>query len=313
MFSRRFGAAALCAAIAVGVAACGGSDNNSGSSTGSSSAASSTPAAASTTSSGTSGIPQASIDRMAEYTGGKAGPADSSLAPVKVGYTDQQGGTPSFDEMEAGPTAATKFINEHLGGINGHPLELDKCFIQVEEDGQKCGAQFLSDKVPLVIEGLAVVGNASLYKTVAGKIPVNVSNAATGPDVTTKGVYLYNGGSMGVVFGWAKDLEALKPKFVAMVSVGKSGSCVQLLAPLTPESTIARFLDRSGPGVQQVAYRVTDLDEASASARAQGMRLLYESPRRGTAASRVNFIHPKDAGGVLVELVEPAEPAEPAE
>jgi methylmalonyl-CoA/ethylmalonyl-CoA epimerase len=93
----------------------------------------------------------------------------------------------------------------------------------------------------------------------------------------------------------------------AMVAVGGSGSCLQLLAPLTPESTIAKFLDRSGPGVQQVAYRVTDLDEAMAAARAQGMRLLYESPRRGTAHSRVNFIHSKDVGGVLVELVEPAE------
>jgi len=81
---------------------------------------------------------------------------------------------------------------------------------------------------------------------------------------------------------------------------------VQVLAPLTAESTIARFLDRSGPGLQQVAYRVQDLDAASAALRERGMRLLYEAPRRGTAGSRINFVHPKDAGGVLVELVEPA-------
>jgi len=92
----------------------------------------------------------------------------------------------------------------------------------------------------------------------------------------------------------------------AMVSVGESGSCIQLLAPLNAESTIAKFLDRSGPGLQQLAYRVRDIDEVSAVLRERGLRLLYDAPRRGTSNSRVNFIHPKDAGGVLVELVEPA-------
>ena len=92
----------------------------------------------------------------------------------------------------------------------------------------------------------------------------------------------------------------------AMVGVGDSGSCIQLLAPLSPESTIAKFLDRSGAGVQQVAFRVDDLEDVSAVLRDRGMRLLYDEPRRGTSNSRVNFIHPKDAGGVLVELVEAA-------
>jgi len=92
----------------------------------------------------------------------------------------------------------------------------------------------------------------------------------------------------------------------AMMAVGDSGSCVQLLAPLTPESTIATFLDRRGPGIQQVAYRVEDVEAAAAVLRARGLRLLYDSARRGTSGSRVNFIHPKDAGGVLVELVQPA-------
>ncbi|GAA1746570.1 methylmalonyl-CoA epimerase [Nostocoides vanveenii] len=92
----------------------------------------------------------------------------------------------------------------------------------------------------------------------------------------------------------------------AMMAVGESGSCIQLLAPLTPASTIAKFLDRSGPGIQQMAYRVTDIDAVSATLRERGLRLLYDTPKRGTSNSRVNFIHPKDAGGILVELVEPA-------
>jgi len=81
---------------------------------------------------------------------------------------------------------------------------------------------------------------------------------------------------------------------------------VQLLAPLNAESTIAKFLDRNGPGLQQLAYRVTDVEAVSQALRDKGLRLLYDAPRRGTANSRVNFVHPKDAGGVLVELVEPA-------
>ena len=95
----------------------------------------------------------------------------------------------------------------------------------------------------------------------------------------------------------------------AMMGVGPRDaphSCVQLLAPLRPDSTIARFLERTGPGVQQVAYRVRDLEAASSALRQRGMRLLYDEPRRGTAGSRVNFVHPKDAGGVLMELVQPA-------
>ena len=92
----------------------------------------------------------------------------------------------------------------------------------------------------------------------------------------------------------------------AMMGVGDSGSCIQLLAPLSPDSTIAKFLDRSGPGMQQLAYRVTDIDAVCATLRERGLRLLYDTPKRGTSDSRVNFIHPRDAGGVLVELVEPS-------
>jgi methylmalonyl-CoA/ethylmalonyl-CoA epimerase len=96
----------------------------------------------------------------------------------------------------------------------------------------------------------------------------------------------------------------------AMLAVGDSGSYLQLLAPLSPDSTIGKFLDKNGPGIQQMAYRVSDLDAVSEHLRAQGMRLLYDEPRTGTAGSRVNFVHPNSAGGVLVELVEPA-PGDP--
>lgn len=91
----------------------------------------------------------------------------------------------------------------------------------------------------------------------------------------------------------------------AMIEFGP-GAQVQLLAPVGPDSTIAKFLDRNGPGLQQLALRVPDVQVAAQAARAAGVRTLYDEPRVGTAGSAINFLHPKDTGGVLVELVQPA-------
>jgi methylmalonyl-CoA/ethylmalonyl-CoA epimerase len=87
-----------------------------------------------------------------------------------------------------------------------------------------------------------------------------------------------------------------------------AASAVQLLAPLAPDTTIGKFLDRNGPGVQQVALRVTDVEAAAEALRAKGLRVLYETAQRGTENTMANFVHPKDTGGVLIELVEPPAP-----
>ncbi|ODR09994.1 methylmalonyl-CoA epimerase [Mycobacterium sherrisii] len=95
----------------------------------------------------------------------------------------------------------------------------------------------------------------------------------------------------------------------AMIAVqdGEPGTAqIQLMAPIDESSAIAKFLDKRGPGIQQMAVRVSDLDALCEQLRDKGVRLVYPAPRRGTANSRINFIHPKDAGGVLMELVEPA-------
>lgn len=91
----------------------------------------------------------------------------------------------------------------------------------------------------------------------------------------------------------------------AMLGVGDSW--IQLLAPLGPESPIARFLEKSGPGIQQMAYTVGDVRAVSDHLRSQGVRMLYEEPRVGTAGSLINFAHPKDCGGVLIEFVQHTE------
>ena len=94
----------------------------------------------------------------------------------------------------------------------------------------------------------------------------------------------------------------------AMIGTGdqlSQNAQIQLLAPLNENSTIAKFLDRNGQGMQQLAYRVKDLDQVSDILRERGVRLLYPEAKRGTNDSRINFCHPKDTGGVLLELVEP--------
>ena len=93
----------------------------------------------------------------------------------------------------------------------------------------------------------------------------------------------------------------------AMLAVGdgtgRGCSCWPRPAPTrrSPSSSTA-----AGPGLQQLAYTVADVEATAAALRARGCGCSTRSPRRGTAGSRINFVHPKDAGGVLVELVEPA-------
>ena len=99
--------------------------------------------------------------------------------------------------------------------------------------------------------------------------------------------------------------QGVREAMLSFPGAGEQAAALQLLAPIDESSTIAKFIGRNGPGLQQLAYRVTDIEEISTELRARGVRLLYDAPRRGTADSRINFVHPKDAGGVLIELVEP--------
>jgi len=79
---------------------------------------------------------------------------------------------------------------------------------------------------------------------------------------------------------------------------------VELLAPLTPDSAIGRFLAKRGPGLHHVCYRVADLDAAMAACRAHGYTLVDETPRPGAGGHRIAFLHPKATNGTLIELTE---------
>ena len=80
---------------------------------------------------------------------------------------------------------------------------------------------------------------------------------------------------------------------------------LQLLSPLDDGSPLHRFLRNRGPGLHHLAYRVSDVRTASGVLQRRGLRLIYDAPRAGTRGSLINFVHPKDTGGVLIELVEP--------
>jgi methylmalonyl-CoA/ethylmalonyl-CoA epimerase len=80
---------------------------------------------------------------------------------------------------------------------------------------------------------------------------------------------------------------------------------VELLRPLGPETAVGKFLASRGPGLHHVAYQTSDIDAALERAKAAGLGLVDETPRIGIRGSRVAFVHPKAAGGVLTEIVEP--------
>lgn len=100
--------------------------------------------------------------------------------------------------------------------------------------------------------------------------------------------------------------ERVSNQGVDVVFVGSGPGRLELIEPVTPDSSVARFLERKGQGLHHIAYRVPALEPAIHELAAAGMRPIDE-PREGTHGSRVVFIHPKTAGGVLVELVEDAD------
>jgi methylmalonyl-CoA/ethylmalonyl-CoA epimerase len=102
-------------------------------------------------------------------------------------------------------------------------------------------------------------------------------------------------------------LEPHQPETVdgaTIVALSFGDAEVELLAPSEPDSPIARFLARRGPGIHHVCYRVPDLDAALEACRKAGYRLVDEVPRKGAAGRRIAFVHPKATAGILLELTD---------
>jgi methylmalonyl-CoA/ethylmalonyl-CoA epimerase len=100
--------------------------------------------------------------------------------------------------------------------------------------------------------------------------------------------------------------ERIEDQGVEEVLFDVDGSAIQLLGALGPETPVGTFLEKRGPGVHHVAYRVGDVAAALERLRAEGVRLVDEAPRRGSRGTTIAFVHPSGMGGVLVELVQTA-------
>ena len=101
--------------------------------------------------------------------------------------------------------------------------------------------------------------------------------------------------------------ETVSEQGVEAVLLDAGETHVELLRPLAPETPVGRFLDRNGPGLHHVAYRVADIEATLAQLGRRGIELIDSEPRIGIRKSRVAFLHPRATGSVLTEIVEPAE------
>ncbi|ASS77158.1 methylmalonyl-CoA epimerase [Tumebacillus algifaecis] len=104
--------------------------------------------------------------------------------------------------------------------------------------------------------------------------------------------------------------EIIDDQMVRAVFLEVGESCVELLEPTSPESPIAKYIEKKGPGIHHVAYAVEDVQAALDHAQAQGLRLIDKQPRRGGHGKLIGFVHPKDTHGVLTEFCQKIEETE---
>lgn len=110
----------------------------------------------------------------------------------------------------------------------------------------------------------------------------------------------------GETFGMATEhRETVADQGVEAVLLDIGDGHVELLAPLGPDTPVGRHLEKRGPGLHHVAYRVADIDAALAAVQRSGVEAIDQQPRRGIRDTRVAFLHPRSTGGVLTELVQP--------
>jgi len=243
---------------ALGVTACGSSDSSSTSSaTTDAAAAPATSTPADTQAAGddgeTAGEQGEGIDPIA-YTGGKAGAADSSLAPVTVGWMNNEGGPVGFPEATVSFQAAVKYINEELGGIQGHPLKVETCFVaSSEEQAQQCAQKMVNNpEVKLIGDANMSIGAGAMYQTVDDKKPIIGQGSSTPEDAQQKAAWFWFISTLGQRGMATFMAEELKAKDVAII---------------TPEGAFAQLatfyqdlLKKAGVNAKIVAFPATATD-----------------------------------------------------
>lgn len=239
-------------ALAVGVAACG-SDDDSDSESAKAGAATTAKKPAAAVDPATAGPPPGGyITDFVKYIGGKAGAADSSLPPVKIGWTSNQDGS----IVSIGPQAtdaaqySVDWINKFAGGIGGHPLQLEKCLVKnAAEEAQKCGQQFLNDKsINVISYGALSVGAATIDSTIAGKKPIIFGFSFDPADLKTKNLFVLGPAGPFAVYPFGTiGSDYLKAKTAALVH--------PQTAAWGPNSTAIKLaLESAGVKVKMVSF-----------------------------------------------------------
>jgi methylmalonyl-CoA/ethylmalonyl-CoA epimerase len=108
--------------------------------------------------------------------------------------------------------------------------------------------------------------------------------------------------NLGMACAGLEEVAEQKVK-VAMLQVGESK--IELLEPTSPDSPVAKFLEKSGPGIHHIAYEVADIEAAIATLQKDGVRMIDTVPRNGAHGTKIAFVHPKSSTGVLTELCQP--------
>ncbi len=108
---------------------------------------------------------------------------------------------------------------------------------------------------------------------------------------------------LGLEYGESEEIPDQKVR-VVFFQIGEVR--VELLEPTADDSPIARFLEKRGPGLHHVAYRVDDLPATLAALKSAGVQLIDETSRKGAHGMRIAFAHPKSTAGVLTEFCQPA-------
>lgn len=231
------------------IAGCGTSGSSSSSSSApSASTSASTPAA--------SGSPPAGVSTALAYTGGTAGAADASKSPITIGFIGQQGGIPSYPEQIVTAQAATQYINNYLGGINGHPLKLQTCIIaSTEQQAQVCADQFLNNAaIPLIASGGVSNGNQSLHQTLAGKVPFIDGDAGSPVDAVAANTILLTSGVLGVPGSLAGYItKYYKPKTASLIGPNQA----EIQAAI---GFLKSGLEKSGTKVSEAQFAPTTSD-----------------------------------------------------
>ncbi|SHN15175.1 ABC transporter substrate-binding protein [Cryptosporangium aurantiacum] len=195
-----------------------------------------------------------SVRTMLAYTGGKEGTADKT--PITIGYVNSEGGPNAFPDYTTQIESAVALVNSKLGGIDGHPIQLKKCLVPgVEEQGQKCAQEFLSDpKVVAVLEGALDTGAQSFHSTLGGKLPVLGMMATSLAGAHDRNAYYLSGGQFGAASLVTYAKEHLKAKSVAMISAAGLPVAVQAATALKNGFRAA------GIDVTQATYAPTSTD-----------------------------------------------------